>query len=149
LAAYVYEGMFILDSNRYAKDPNGVSGKINTLVEELGGEILVSRMWAEQRLAYPIQGQRRGTYWLTYFRLDSLKMDDLNYKCNINDDMLRYLFVKHDPRIVDMLVAHAEDHHNGDEGEDGEEGSAEDNADNDSEDQEVSDSEEETVETAE
>lgn len=110
MAAYVYEGMFILDSNRYGKDPNGVSGKINSLVEKLEGEILVSRMWAEQRLAYPIKGQRRGTYWLTYFRIDSQKMDELNYACNINDDLLRFLFVKHDPRIVDMLVAHAEGH---------------------------------------
>ncbi|QDU77387.1 30S ribosomal protein S6 [Bremerella volcania] len=110
MAAYVYEGMFILDSNRYGKDPSGVSGKINALVEKLGGEILVSRMWAEQRLAYPIDGHRRGTYWLTYFRLDSSKMEELNYACNISDDMLRYLFIKQDPRLVDMLIAHAEGH---------------------------------------
>ncbi|PQO28047.1 30S ribosomal protein S6 [Blastopirellula marina] len=110
MAAYVYEGMFILDSNRYGKDPSGVSGKINALVEKMGGEILVSRMWAEQRLAYPIDGHRRGTYWLTYFRLESTKMEELNYACNISDDILRFLFIKQDPRLVDMLIAHAEGH---------------------------------------
>ncbi|GAA4435150.1 MULTISPECIES: 30S ribosomal protein S6 [Bremerella] len=141
MAAYVYEGMFILDSNRYGKDPSGVSGKINALVEKLGGEILVSRMWAEQRLAYPINGQRRGTYWLTYFRLDSLKMDELNYACNINDDMLRFLFIKQDPRLVDMLIAHAEGHEfAGDEDSD-------DSGSDDSDEEESS--EEEPVEAAE
>ncbi|PQO44542.1 30S ribosomal protein S6 [Blastopirellula marina] len=143
MAAYVYEGMFILDSNRYGKDPSGVAGKIDALVEKLGGEILVSRMWAEQRLAYPINGQRRGTYWLTYFRLDSLKMDEMNYACNINDDMLRYLFIKHDPRIVDMLVAHAEGHEFA--GDDDSDDSSSD--DTETEDEEAS-SEEETVESA-
>ncbi|MBI1248238.1 30S ribosomal protein S6 [bacterium] len=142
MAAYVYEGMFLLDSNRYGKDPNGVSGKLNALVENLGGEILVSRMWAEQRLAYPIDGHRRGTYWLTYFRLDSLKMDDLNYACNINDDLLRCLFIKQDPRLVDMLIAHAEGHEfAGDDDSD-------DSSSDDSDEEESSD-EEETVEAAE
>ncbi len=141
MAAYVYEGMFILDSNRYAKDPNGVAAKLNGLVEKLGGEILVSRLWAEQRLAYPIKGQRRGTYWLTYFRLDSLKMDELNYACNISDDLLRYLFIKHDPRIVDMLVAHAEGHEIG--GEDGDADASDDDSDDS-----TAESEEDTVEAA-
>jgi len=61
--------MFILDSNRFGRDPDGVSGQISELIEKLGGEILVSRLWEERRLAYPIKGQRKGTYWLTYFRL--------------------------------------------------------------------------------
>lgn len=110
MAAYVYEGMFILDSNRYAKDPAGVAGQIDGFVESLGGETLVSRMWAEQRLAYPIDGHRKGTYWLSYFRLDSQKLTELTYHCNISENVVRFLFVKHDPRIIDTLVAHAEGH---------------------------------------
>ncbi|UUO05890.1 30S ribosomal protein S6 [Blastopirellula sp. J2-11] len=108
MAANVYEGLFILDSNRYGRDPGGVAGQIQEHVEKLGGEILVSRMWIEQRLAYPINGHRKGTYWLAYFRLESTKLTDLTYQCNINDNFLRFMFVKHDPRIVDMLVAHAD-----------------------------------------
>ncbi len=143
MAAYVYEGMFILDSNRYGKDPSGVSGKINALVEKLGGEILVSRMWAEQRLAYPINGQRRGTYWLTYFRLESTKMEEMNYACNINDDLLRYLFIKQDPRLVDMLIAHAEGHEFA--GDDDSDNSGSDDSDDD---ESSNEGEEETVKTA-
>ena len=71
MAAIVYEGMFILDSNRFGRDHETVSGQIPAMIEKLGGEMLVSRLWEERRLAYPIKGQRKGTYWLTYFRLDS------------------------------------------------------------------------------
>ncbi|TWT33263.1 30S ribosomal protein S6 [Blastopirellula retiformator] len=107
MAANVYEGLFILDSNRYARDPGGVAGQIQEYVEKLGGELLVSRMWVEQRLAYPINGHRKGTYWLTYFSLESTKLTELTYQCNINDNFVRFMFVKHDPRISEMLIAHA------------------------------------------
>lgn len=107
MAANVYEGMFILDSNRFGRDHEAVSGQIPAMVQKLGGEMLVSRLWEERRLAYPIKGQRKGTYWLTYFRLDSLKLGDLRRQCQITDDILRVLFLKVEPRIVDALVAHA------------------------------------------
>ena len=107
LAANVYEGMFILDPNRYGRDAETVSGQIPAMIEKLGGEMLVSRLWEERRLAFPIKGQRRGTYWLTYFRLDSSRLGDLRRQCQITEDILRVLFLKVDPRIVDALVAHA------------------------------------------
>ena len=49
MADKVYEGMFILDSNRYARDPNGVTGQIQQLVEKCNGEMLASRLWNEQK----------------------------------------------------------------------------------------------------
>lgn len=107
MALNVYEGMFILDSGRFARDPDNVSGQITKLVQDAGGEILVSRLWEERRLAYPINGQRKGVYWLTYFRLDSLQLAELNRQCGLYDANLRNLFIKIDPRIVDALVEHA------------------------------------------
>lgn len=107
MAATVYEGMLILDSTRYARDPDGIANQIHSMIQEAGGEILVSRLWEERRLAYPIKGQRKGAYWLTYFRLDGPKLDELTRKCQINENILRVLFLKVDPRIVDALVEHA------------------------------------------
>lgn len=107
MAAIVYEGMFILDSNRFGRDHETVSGQVPAMIEKLGGEMLVSRLWEERRLAYPINGQRKGTYWLTYFRLDPTRLVELERQCQITDDILRVLFLKIEPRIVDALVAHA------------------------------------------
>lgn len=99
--------MFILDSNRYARDPNGVSGQIPTMIEKAGGEVLASRLWNEQRLAYPIQGQRKGAYWLTYFRMETERVTDFDRACRLNDNVLRNLTLRVEPRLVDTLVAHA------------------------------------------
>ena len=107
MATNVYETMFILDSNRYARDPGGVSGQIPELIEKLGGEVLVSRLWNEQKLAYPINGQRKGTYWLTYFKLDGSQLVEMNRTLRINETVLRCLTVKVEPRLVDALVSHA------------------------------------------
>jgi small subunit ribosomal protein S6 len=107
LAQNVYECMFILDSNRYARDPGGVSGTIPQMVEKLDGEILANRLWNEQKLAYPINGQRKGTYWLTYFRMDSQKLVAFNRACQLNEHILRHLTLKVEPRLVEALVAHA------------------------------------------
>ena len=103
----VYEGMYILDSNRYSRDQTGVSGQIPEMVQKLGGEMLASRLWEERRLAYPIDGHRKGTYWLSYFKLDSTKLTDLNRQCQLSDSIVRTLFLKVDARIADALVSHA------------------------------------------
>ena len=107
MAIYVYEGMFLLESGRFGRDPESVSGQIPAMVSEVGGEILVSRMWEERRLAYPIRGQRKGTYWLTYFRVDGRRIPEIERKCQLSDSVLRALFIKIDPRIVETLVEHA------------------------------------------
>jgi len=107
VAVNVYEGMFILDSNRYSRDQVGISGQIPEMLEKLGGEILASRLWEERRLAYPIDGHRKGTYWLTYFKLESGQLTALNRQCQLSESILRTLFLKVEPRIVDALVSHA------------------------------------------
>jgi small subunit ribosomal protein S6 len=107
LAVNIYEGMFILDSNRFGRDPETVSGQIPAMIEKLGGEMLVSRLWEDRRLAFPIKGHRKGAYWLTYFRLEGERLAELKRQCLITDDILRSLMLKVDPRIADALVAHA------------------------------------------
>ncbi len=107
MAKNVYECMFILDANRYARDPNGVAAQLPEMIEKSGGEVLASRLWNEQKLAYPINGQRKGTYWLTYFRMEGGRIADFNRACRLNDNVLRNLTLLIDPRLTETLVAHA------------------------------------------
>jgi small subunit ribosomal protein S6 len=107
LTANVYEGLFILDSNRYSRDQAGVSNQISEMITQVGGEILASRLWEERRLAYAIGSHRKGTYWLTYFRVNTDQLTGLNRACQLNDNVVRSMFLKVDPRIVETLVSHA------------------------------------------
>jgi small subunit ribosomal protein S6 len=103
----VYEGLFIFDSNKFARDRDSLSQEVEKLVEDVDGEILVSRLWEERRLAYAIKGQRKGAYWLMYFRLPTLRLKELTRACAINESILRQLFVKLPPSLVDPIIAHA------------------------------------------
>ena len=107
MARNVYECLFILDSNRYARDPGGVSEAIPQMIEEFEGKVLANRLWNEQKLAYPIDGHQKGTYWLTYFEFESTRLLELNRACQLNESILRQMVLKIDPRLVDAMVAHA------------------------------------------
>ena len=108
MATNVYEGMFILDSNWYSRDPAAASTHVQKLIEGAGGEISASRLWEDRRLAYPIKNRRRGAYWLTYFKLESTQLNDIYKACNLSDHVLRVLLLKVDARIADTLVEHAQ-----------------------------------------
>ncbi|MEI7781178.1 MAG: 30S ribosomal protein S6 [Planctomycetota bacterium] len=103
----VYEGMFILDAAKYSRDPAGMAQQVTDLIETHGGTILASRLWDERKLAYPINGHKKGVYWLTYFQMPGGNLVALERQCEITDDIVRKLVLKIEPRIADALVQHA------------------------------------------
>ena len=103
----VYEGMFILDPAKYSRDPAGSAQQINDLITQHGGSVLAARLWDERKLAYPIDGHKKGVYWLTYFKMPGGNLTALERQCEITDDIIRQLVLKVDDRIADALVQHA------------------------------------------
>ena len=107
MAKNTYETLFILDSNQYARDPGGVSKQIEQIITENGGSVLVSRMWMEQRLAYPIDKHQKGTYWLTYFEIEGEQLVKIERAFQLCEPILRELTLKLDARLVEPMLANA------------------------------------------
>jgi small subunit ribosomal protein S6 len=103
----VYEGMFILDQAKYSRDPAAVGQQVADLIGQAGGTILAARLWDERKLAYPIKGQKKGVYWLTYFRMPGENLVGLERQCLLTEVILRSLVLRVDDRIADALVQHA------------------------------------------
>ncbi len=103
----VYEAMVIFDSNRFARERAALPAEMEKMIQAEGGEVLVTRLWEERRLAYAINGQRKGTYWLYYFRGPSSMLTALNRQWEIHDGILRHLVLKVHPHIVDAVIEHA------------------------------------------
>lgn len=103
----VYEAMFIFDSSRFARERQALPGEVEKMITAAEGEVLVSRLWEERRLAYPIAGQRKGTYWLIYFRGPSSIVEPLNRQCEIHDGILRQLVLKVHPHLIEVVLEHA------------------------------------------
>jgi small subunit ribosomal protein S6 len=99
--------MVIFDSNRFARERAALPAEVEKMIKAESGEVLVSRLWEERRLAYPIAGQRKGTYWLYYFRGPSSMLTSLNRQWEIHDGILRHLALKVHPHLVDAVLEHA------------------------------------------
>jgi small subunit ribosomal protein S6 len=103
----VYEGMFILDPAKFARDPGAAAQQVADLITTHGGTVLAARLWDERKLAYPIKGHKKGVYWLTYFKMPGGGLTALERQCEITDEIIRKLVLKVDDRIADALVQHA------------------------------------------
>jgi small subunit ribosomal protein S6 len=105
--ANVYEAMFIFDSNRFARERAAMPGEVEATIKAAGGEVLVSRLWEERRLAYAIGSHRKGTYWLVYFRGPGAIVEPLNRQWEISEGIVRHLVLKIHPHLVEAVLEHA------------------------------------------
>lgn len=102
-----YEGMFLLDSNKVAVDWDGSLQQVHDVLTKHKAEIVASRQWEERRLAYPVSGQKKGTYLLTYFRAEGTQVAEIRHDFQLSDLVLRNLILKIHPKLVDQLVNQA------------------------------------------
>ena len=91
----LYEGMFLLNSAEAKRDWVAISGHVTELLKKHGAEILKEVHWDDRKLAYDLGGQKRGTYFLVFFKLDPLKLATLRRDCQLSEIILRQLFIRH------------------------------------------------------
>lgn len=104
MASNYYEGMFLLDSADYASDPDGTAQMLTDAVEKVGGTIVTHRPWQEGRLAYEVEGRRKGLHYLIMFTLETAKMKDLQQACRRNEKILRTMFLSQPKILFDATV---------------------------------------------
>ena len=105
--ANTYETLLILDSNHYARDPGGVGKQIEQIISDAGGNVLVNRLWMEQKLAYPIDKHQKGTYWLSYFEIDGPAIPKIDRALHLCEPVLRHMTIKLEPRLIEPILANA------------------------------------------
>jgi small subunit ribosomal protein S6 len=63
----LYESMFLVSNTRAKEGLDDVIAELTDLVSRAGGEVVNCGKWEERKLAYAIDGQRRGTYILCHW----------------------------------------------------------------------------------
>jgi small subunit ribosomal protein S6 len=100
----MYEGMFLVDSNRYAADPEGTQQSVLGMLERVGAKVVASRPWQDGKLCYPIEGHRKGLYYLACFTMEGGSMTELTRLSKLNEVVLRQLVLRHPKVIFDAMV---------------------------------------------
>lgn len=99
-----YEGMFILDSGRFGANPDAAATEVTGIIEKVGGTVSAHRPWQDTKLAYPINGHRKGLYYLAFFTAESRAVNEINGIVKLNENVLRHLILSHDKGLYDQMV---------------------------------------------
>lgn len=105
MAIRSYEIMFLLDSGKYATDSEAVTKEVNSILDKIGAEVIAARPWMDGKLAYPIDGHRKGLHYLAYVKADSLKVQQLQRLCKLSAVVLRHLCVLPPEQLFDVMAA--------------------------------------------
>jgi small subunit ribosomal protein S6 len=92
----LYEGMFLIDSAEAAKDWDGIIETITKILTKADAEIVSIRKWGERALAYTIRKCTRGTYVLTYFKVDGQKISGIERDVRLSERIMRVLILRAD-----------------------------------------------------
>ena len=87
----LYEGAFIIKASLSEDARTKAFERVKALVEDMDGEILKIHEWGRRRLAYRIDDQREGYYYIVFFTANPGKMQGISAELRLNEDLLRYV----------------------------------------------------------
>ncbi len=97
----MYEGLFLIDNARAYMEWDNVVKEIHNILQKNGSEILKTEKWGEKKLAYKIEGHKRGTYLLIHFNAKNTAIAMIKRDFQLSDYIVRSLIVK-DDKIEDL-----------------------------------------------
>jgi small subunit ribosomal protein S6 len=99
--------MCLLDSAKVAVSWDDAVRQVHDILAKHQAEVVARRQWDERRLSYAVDGHKKGTYLLTYFKADGLALKEIVSDCHLSELILRELVLKVHPKLVDHLVDRA------------------------------------------
>jgi len=92
----LYEALFLMSQTALASDSEGTIAHVKEMLDRADAETLDLRQWDERKLAYPIEGQKRGTFLISYFKARPTQIANIERDCNLSEQVLRVMFVRAD-----------------------------------------------------
>ncbi len=90
-----YEAMFLFDPT-FGSTFENCEQEIRRLLERAEAQILFCRKWDERRLAFKVNGRKRGIYVLVYFQACPTKIHPLERDARLSEHLLRLLVLRAD-----------------------------------------------------
>ena len=86
-----YEAMFLLPPGA-AADQDGTGIRLcRSIIERHAGEVILIKKLDERKLSYEVNGQKRGTYAIAYFRGPGPIVASIERDVKLNDEILRVM----------------------------------------------------------
>jgi len=93
-----YETMFIVKPTLSAEEIQAQIATVKENIEKNGGTIASTDDMGTRELAYEIQKNKRGYYYLIFFTAPTESILELERNFRINENILRFIFIKHESK---------------------------------------------------
>ncbi|HEX4793239.1 MAG TPA: 30S ribosomal protein S6 [Humisphaera sp.] len=90
-----YEAMFLFGQSA-ASDLEHAIQTVRQMIERHGGSVMVLKKWDERKLAYEINGNKRGTYVIAYFKAPGSVVTQIERDVNLSEEVLRVMVTRAD-----------------------------------------------------
>ena len=94
-----YEGLFLLNSVEAKRDWDAAQNHVKGILAKHGAEVSTNYRWDERKLAYEIDHQKRGTYYLVYFTCVTEAVTAIRRDCELSELILRELILRFEGEV--------------------------------------------------
>ncbi|MHB8621204.1 MAG: 30S ribosomal protein S6 [Chloroflexota bacterium] len=98
-----YELTFIVRPDIPDDQVKAASERVQGLITQRGGELTHIQQWGKRRLAYIIDHQREGTYFVLRFHMDTQRAAELDHELNLDEQIVRFLMLMLDHVALEAL----------------------------------------------
>lgn len=91
-----YETMFILKPTLTDEETVAQIENVKALIEKNGGEIASCLDMGSRELAYEIEKNKRGYYFVVYFKGNPAGIAEIERNYRINENLIRFIFIKYE-----------------------------------------------------
>ncbi|MBB6430854.1 30S ribosomal protein S6 [Algisphaera agarilytica] len=92
----LYEGMFLMSQASVSAGLGNALDIVRGMLDRADAEVLTLAKWEERKLAYPINGHKRGTFLLTLFKVAPTQIANIERDCNLSEDVVRVMMTRAD-----------------------------------------------------
>ncbi|MBD3840868.1 MAG: 30S ribosomal protein S6 [Campylobacterales bacterium] len=91
-----YETMFIVKPTLTEEETAAQIATVKANIEKNGGEIVSCDDMGTRNLAYEIKKNKRGYYYVIYFKAPTESIAELERNYRINENIIRFIFIKYE-----------------------------------------------------
>ena len=93
-----YETMFIVKPTLTEEETQAQIATVKENIEKNGGEIVAVEDMGTRNLAYEIEKQKRGYYYVVYFKAPTEAIAELERNYRVNEEIIRFIFIKYESK---------------------------------------------------
>tara|TARA_Y100000816_G_scaffold290772_1_gene280287 strand:+ start:930 stop:1256 length:327 start_codon:yes stop_codon:yes gene_type:complete len=90
----LFEHVIMLRQDLSSSDLEDTLKTHEQTLSELNGNVVYKESWGLRNLSYPIKENKKAFYEFMNIEIPQEKINELNSKLNLNDNIIRYLSIK-------------------------------------------------------